>query len=42
MKPGDELETLVWEVGPVKGKESEGVVEVVFVTRVAGSGKVRG
>lgn len=40
VKPGDELETLIWEVGPMKGLEKEKVVEVAFVTRVSGSGKV--
>ena len=41
VKPGDELETSIWEVGPVKGREAEGLIEVVFVTKVVGSGKVR-
>ena len=41
VKPGAELETLVWEVGRTPGKAGEErLVELAFVTRNVTSGKV--
>ena len=41
VKPGDALETSVWEVGPAKAKGQEGETEVAFVTKNLATGKVR-
>ena len=41
VKPGDALETLVWEVGPVTATGHEGETELAFVTRNVATGKVR-
>lgn len=41
VKPGDALETSIWEIGPVKEKGHEGETEVAFVTKNVATGKVR-
>ena len=41
VKPGDALETAIWELGPVSAKGHEGETEVAFVTKNVASGKVR-
>ena len=41
VKPGDALETLIWEVGPVKAEGHAGETELAFVTRNVATGKVR-
>lgn len=41
VKPGDALETSIWEIGPAKAKGHEGETEVAFVTTNVATGKVR-
>ena len=41
VKPGDALETSIWEVGPAQAKGHEGETELTFVTRNVATGKVR-
>ena len=40
VKPGDALETSIWEVGPARAPGHEGETEVAFVTRNVATGKV--
>ncbi|EIW52075.1 peroxisomal dehydratase [Trametes versicolor FP-101664 SS1] len=40
VKPGDALETSIWEIGPAKAKGHEGETEVAFVTTNVATGKV--
>ena len=40
VKPGDALETSIWEVGPAQAKGHEGETEVCFVTKNVAMGKV--
>ena len=41
VKPGDALETSIWEVGPASAPGHEGETEVAFVTTNVATGKVR-
>ena len=41
VKPGDALETSIWEVGPAKAPGHEGETELAFVTKNLATGKVR-
>ena len=41
VKPGDALETSIWEVGPATAPGHEGETEVCFVTKNVATGKVR-
>ena len=40
VKPGDALETSVWEIGPASAPGHEGETEVAFVTKNVATGKV--
>ncbi|KAH9924966.1 peroxisomal dehydratase [Epithele typhae] len=40
VKPGDALETSIWDMGPARAPGHEGETEVAFVTKNAASGKV--
>ncbi|RPD59276.1 peroxisomal dehydratase [Lentinus tigrinus ALCF2SS1-7] len=40
VKPGDALETSIWEVGPAKAAGHEGETELAFVTKNLATGKV--
>ena len=40
VKPGDALETHIWEIGPAGAPGHEGETEVAFVTKNVATGKV--
>ena len=40
VKPGDAIETSVWDIGPASAPGHEGETEVAFVTKNVATGKV--